>query len=184
MNTKDSSKQPALPALGVVYGFCFLASAILLVLIPVATKPGPPNQGWWTQPALMPSIAISVMVISAAYLFGQHVYKLRQHPELNNDRKLVRNEVFEWLKPFEYFVYYCLYIWLLGIVGYFLSSLIFIVLLCLRTGLRNARWMLVALLSALALVALFRWGLKVWVPVAELYDLFPKDIRIFLMRNF
>ena len=83
MDTKDSSNQLAQPALGVVYGFCFIASAILLVLIPTATDAGPPEQGWWTQPALMPSIAISVMVLSAAYLFGQHIYKLRTNRELN-----------------------------------------------------------------------------------------------------
>lgn len=172
------------PALGVIYGFCFFASALLLILIPVATDTGPPEQGWWTQPALMPTIAISVMVLSAAYLFGKHIYVFRKNPELAVENRLVRNEMFEWLKPFEYFIYYCFYIWLLGIVGYFLSSLIFIIILCIRTGLRNFRWMVVALLSALALVALFRWGLKVWVPVPELYELFPKDIRIFLMRNF
>ncbi len=184
MDTKDSSNQPAQPALGVVYGFCFIASAILLVLIPTATDTGPPEQGWWTQPALMPSIAISVMLLSAAYLFGKHIYRLRTNRELNIENRLIRNEVLEWFKPLEYFIYYCLYIWLLGIVGYFLSSLIFIIILCVRTGLRNAKWMLVALMSAFALVALFRWGLKIWVPVADLYDLFPKNIRIFLMRNF
>ena len=181
MDTKDSSKQPAL---GVIYGFFFIVSAVLLVLIPSATDTGPVEQGWWTQPALMPSIAISVMVLSAAYLFGQHIYKLRRNRELNVENRLVRNEVFEWFKPLEYFIYYCFYIWLLSIVGYFLSSLIFIITLCLRTGLRNAKWMFVALMSAFALVALFRWGLKIWVPVADLYDLFPKNIRIFLMRNF
>ena len=69
-------------------------------------------------------------------------------------------------------------------VGYFLSSLMFIIGLSLRVGLRSRKWMLAGLLFAIALIAMFRWALGVWVPPATLYDLFPKDIRIFLMRNF
>ena len=180
----DSTLTKTRPALGVLYAFNFIASATLLLLIPVATTPGPSNQGWWTQPALMPSLAIGLMVLSSAYLLLQYIMKLRNNTELRVDGQAVTAEVIEWFKPLEFFIYYGLYIWLLGLIGYFLSSLIFIVILSMRVGLRNARWMLVAFLTALALVALFRWGLKVWVPVSELYDLFPKNSRIFLMRNF
>ena len=172
------------PALGILYVLNFAASAVLLVLLPIATKPAPSNQGWWTQPALMPSLALGLMALASAYLVLKHFLSLRGSPELNPDGQSSARELLEWLKPLEFFIYYGLYIWLLGLIGYFLSSLIFIVLLSVRVGLRSARWMLVALLTTVALVALFRWGLKVWVPVSDLYDLFPKDIRIFLMRNF
>jgi len=174
MENNDSIKQPAL---GVVYAFCFIASAILLLLIPVATDTGPPDQGWWTQPALMPSIALSIMVISAAYLLGQHLYQLRKDSSLNSTNRLVSRELLEWLRPLEYFIYYYGYIQLLGYIGYFLASLVFIVVLCLRTGLRSGRWMFIALLSALALLALFRWGLNVWMPISDLYGLLPDGIR-------
>lgn len=180
----DSTLAKPQPALGVLYAFNFIASAVLLLLIPVATKPGPSGQGWWTQPALMPSLAIGLMVLSSAYLLLKYILTLRANAQLRPNNQAATQEVIEWLKPLEFFVYYCLYIWLLGLIGYFLSSLIFIVILSVRVGLRNTRWMITALLTALALVALFRWGLKVWVPVSDLYDLFPKDVRIFLMRNF
>jgi len=174
MENNNSIKQPAL---GVVYAICFIASAILLLLIPVATDTGPPDQGWWTQPALMPSIALSVMVISAAYLLGQHIYHLRKDATLRSKNRSVFRELLEWLRPFEYFIYYFGYIKLLGYIGYFFASLVFIIVLCLRTGLRSGKWMFIALLSALALVALFRWGLSVWMPISDLYDLLPDGIR-------
>ncbi len=180
----DATLSKPQPALGIFYTINFVFSASFLLLIPMATKVGPSNQGWWTQPALMPSLALGLMVLSSAYLLLNYSLKLRANTELRVDSQTVKQELTEWLKPVEFFVYYCLYIWLLGLIGYFLSSLGFIVILSLRVGLRSAKWMLIAFLTALALVALFRWGLKVWVPVSDLYDLFPKNIRIFLIRNF
>lgn len=180
----DSTLSKPQPTLGILYAINFVFSASFLLLVPIATKAGPSNQGWWTQPALMPSLALGLMVLSSAYLLLDYGLKLRANRDLRADKKSVKQELTEWLKPFEFFIYYCLYIWLLGLIGYFLSSLVFIVILSFRVGLRSAKWMLIAFLTALALVALFRWGLKVWVPVSDLYGLFPKNIRIFLMRNF
>ncbi len=170
--------------LGIFYAFTSLFGLIFILLIPSATKPGPASQGWWTQPALMPRLSLWLIALSATYLFGQHLLKLRQRPDLGPSSHSLRAELFQWLRPLEFFMYYLIYIWLLGLVGYFLSSLIFIVTLCLRVGLRSPKWMVISCLTAIALVAMFRWSLQVWIPPAALYDLFPKEARIFLMRNF
>lgn len=179
----DESPQPK-AGLGIFYGFMALFSLIFIILIPTATKPGPEGQGWWTQPALMPSLSLALIAIPAAMLLGQHRLKRHQQPELHPSPENLRAELFQWLRPLEFFGYYVLYIWLLGLVGYFLSSFMFITGLSWRIGLRAPKWMLISFLTALGLIALFRWGLQVWVPAAALYDLFPKEARIFLIRNF
>ena len=172
------------PGTGIFYTFMFVFGVAFLLLIPVETRPGPQGQGWWTQPVLMPTISLWLVALPATYLFVRYIQRLRANNALKPAQSEVNSELIQWVRPLEFFVYYILYIWLLGIVGYFLASLFFIAGLCLRVGLRSSRWMLTSVLFAFALVAMFRWSLEVWVPPAELYDLFPKDIRIFLMRNF
>ena len=179
----DESAKPKV-ALGVFYIFMLISSWFLLALLSYETHPGPQRQGWWTQPILMPGISITLMFLTSAYLVVQHFYKMSQNEDLRHDIDAVLAEIMQWIKPAEYFLYYVGYIWLLGMVGYFLSSLIFIVGLCFRVGLRSTKWMVISLLTAIALIALFRWGLQVWIPPAKLYDLFPKDTRAFLIRKF
>ncbi|MEM7535691.1 MAG: tripartite tricarboxylate transporter TctB family protein [Chloroflexota bacterium] len=172
------------PGTGIFYTFMFIVGVAFLLMLPIQTEQGPPGQGWWTQPVLMPAISLWLVALPATYLFFRYVQKLRANKALQPSQNDVRAELIQWIRPLEFFIYYILYIWLLGIVGYFLSSLIFIIILSLRVGLRSPRWMLASVLFAFALVAMFRWSLEVWIPPAQLYDLFPKDIRIFLMRNF
>ena len=172
------------PATGLFYGFMLLFGVGFLLLVPVATKPGPENQGWWTQPFFMPTLSLLIVAVMAIILSTQHFRARRSTAVRESMRGSLRIELLQWLKPLEFFVYYVLYIWLLGMIGYFLSSLVFILLLSWRVGLRSPKWMVTAFLFAVMLIALFRWGLGVWVPQAELYELFPKDVRIFLMRNF
>ncbi len=181
---KNDTQQNPQAALGVFYALMFLFGAGFLLLIPVETSPGPTGQGWWTQPIFMPAISLLLVAIPATYLFFQYLLKLRNNQELRPTGQHIRFELLQWFKPVEFFVYYVLYIWLLGMVGYFLSSLIFIIGLSIRIGLRSREWMLAGLLFAIALIAMFRWALGVWIPPAALYDLFPKDIGIFLMGNF
>ncbi|MBV7328963.1 tripartite tricarboxylate transporter TctB family protein [Chloroflexi bacterium TSY] len=174
----------ARPGIGIIYGVLLFCGVGFLLLLPVATKAGPKNQGWWTQPAFMPGLSLLVVTISAGYLVIHHIRSKRRTLNRPHQSSRLSAELLQWLKPLEFFVYYIGYIWLLGQIGYFLSSLIFIVMLCIRVGLRSTKWMLTALLFAIALIALFRWGLGVWVPPAELYQLFPREMRIFLMNNF
>jgi len=179
----DHTTEKTIPGTGIFLGFMAVVSITLLLLTPFATKPGPSNQGWWTQPALMPTFSLILFAAAANYLFLQHLWTVRKNG-LQQERSAVLKELTQWVLPLEYFVYYLIYIWLLGLVGYFLSSAIFAIGVSLRVGLRSGRWVLTAILFALALTALFRWGLHIWFPKVALFELFPKEPRIFLSRNF
>jgi len=182
MDTETSTPKPGT---GFFYGFMFLVGLAFLLLVPVLTERGPADQGWWTQPAFMPRLSLILIALTATYLCFQHFRANRSNKlEETKGETTLKSELIQWIKPLEYFIYYIGYIWLLDLIGYFLSSLIFILLLAWRVGLRSPRWMLAGFLFAVSLVAAFRWALGVWVPPAELYELFPKDMRIFLMNNF
>ena len=181
MNTEHQLPKPGT---GIFYGFMFLVGVGLLLLVPIATTPGPETQGWWTQPAFMPRLSLLLIALTATYLCFRHFRTLRAEGTGATVQSGLSTELIQWLRPLEFFVYYIGYIWLLDLIGYFLSSLLFILVLSWRVGLRSRKWMLAGFLFAIALVAMFRWSLGVWVPQAELYGLFSKDIRIFLMNNF
>ena len=89
-----------------------------------------------------------------------------------------------WLRSAEFFFWYVAYIWLLGVVGYGISTFLFVAGLGFRVGLRRPKWLLAALGATLAMTLLFRLGLEIWVPPAVLYDALPKSIGIFLQLYF
>ena len=179
----DDSTEKIEPGTGVLYGIMAGISILLLILLPFQTDSAPAGQGWWTAPALMPTISLVFFAGTAVYLFVQHMIAARRS-NVEVDQAAVRAELFEWLRPLEYFIYYGIYIWLLGLVGYFLSSAIFAVGIAMRVGLRERKWVYFSILFALALTALFRWGLNIFFPAPALFEIMPGGLRTFLIRNF
>ena len=179
----ETNHTKVLPGTGVFLGLTMIVAIGLVLMIPIETSAPPDGQGWWTHPALMPTFSLVFFAATACLLFFQHVRAARKHG-VQNDRAAVSAELIEWVKPFEFFIYYFIYIWLLGIIGYFLSSAIFAVAVGLRVGLNSKRWIYAAIIFALALTALFRWGLNIWFPAPWLFELLPGGLRIFFIRNF
>ncbi|MGB1253224.1 MAG: tripartite tricarboxylate transporter TctB family protein [Candidatus Promineifilaceae bacterium] len=179
----DTTPEKVLPGMGIFLGFITFVSVGLLLLVPVQTSASPPNQGWWTHPALMPTFSLVFFAATSVWLFVQHNRTAQKHG-VQNDRATVSAELIEWAKPLEFFIYYFLYIWLLGMIGYFLSSAIFAVGVGMRVGLRSRRWIYTGIFFALALTAMFRWGLSIWFPAPWLFEQLPSGLRIFFIRNF
>lgn len=159
-------------------------SITLLGLIPAQTRSGPESAGWWTQPWLMPSIALSILVLANVISLLRDGAHLRRVPPSPSEKTEALHQAYGWFRPLEFFAYFMGYLGLLGYLGYFLSTAIFLQFLLYRVGLRTAKWRVMGLLAALCMTAIFRWGLGVWVPTAELYDLFPDAARKFLTRWF
>lgn len=154
----------------------------LLYMLPFETRSGPDNAGWWTQPWLMPAIALTGLFIANAISLARDAVALRHKPAKPEERQTAWAEMRGWFRPLEYFAYFLVYLKSLAHLGYFLSTALFIQFLLYRVGLRTARWRIYGLLAAIALTAIFRWGLGIWVPTADLYDLFPDAVRKFLTR--
>jgi hypothetical protein len=159
-------------------------ATLLLLLLPVQTRSGPASSGWWTQPWLMPGIALSALFVANMVSLISDIVRLRRDPPGEQEKAEAWSEVLGWFRPLEFFAYFLGYLASLAYLGYFLSTALFIQFILYRVKLRTARWRLLGLLAALALTMIFRWGLGIWVPNAELYDLFPDAVRKFLTRWF
>ncbi|MDZ4095390.1 MAG: tripartite tricarboxylate transporter TctB family protein [Paracoccaceae bacterium] len=161
-----------------------LIAVALLALIGQATRWGPANGGWWTRPALAPGIALLGLVFANLVTLWRELADLRANPSTPAERADARDRIAGWLKPLEFLGYFSGYLWALPHLGYFLSTLGFILLLMVRVRLTSRKWLMTGVLAALALTGVFRMGLNVWMPVPEFYGWFPDTLRHTLTRWF
>lgn len=159
-------------------------SLLLLALIGVATRTGQASGGWWTRPAFAPGIALALLVAANLVTLWRDAADLRAHPATAEEWADARAKVLGWLRPAEFLAYYAAYIWAIQHLGYFPATLVFVLGLLWRVGLRAARWIWAGIGLSLLMIAVFRAGLGVWMPAPGLYDLFPDGIRLALMRWF
>lgn len=171
---EETAESPS-PGRLVVAVFFLLFGACGLALLPAFTGTSPGNEGWFTQPWLMPSLALTLLTV-AALIHTLQVWRDRRAVPADGQETLPR-ELWVWLRAAEFFVWYVAYIWLLGVLGYSLSTFVFIAGLGMRVGLRQPRWILAALGMTVAMTLLFRLGLKIWVPAADIYEFLPKGLR-------
>jgi hypothetical protein len=159
-------------------------SVALLALIGVATRHGQSSGGWWTRPALAPGAALAVLMVANLLTLWRDLADLRARPASAAEWMDARDKVFGWLRPVEFLGYFAVYVWAIQHIGYFPSTIVFVLGLLWRVGLTAPRWTLAGFGLAIFMIAVFRAGLGVWMPAPEFYDLFPDDIRLALMRWF
>lgn len=156
----------------------------LLAAIGIATKWGPESAGWWTRPALAPGVALGVLVLANLVTLWRDFVDLRASPATPGEWAEAKARILGWLLPLEFLAYFAVYVWVLQHLGYFPATLVFVLGLQLRVGLTSVRWLLAGALAALAMTAVFRMGLGVWMPAPEFYDWFPEPVRSALLRWF
>lgn len=160
------------------------ASLALLAAIGWQTRHGQVGAGWWTRPWLAPGVALGLLALANLVVLARDLVDLRARPVTPDEKAEARRQFAGWLRPLEFLAYFAAYVGLVPRLGYFPSTLLFILGLLLRLRLRTPVWLLVGLLAALALVGVFRIGLGVWMPAPELYDPFPPALRTILIRWF
>jgi hypothetical protein len=161
-----------------------IVSCGLFALLPWQTRSGPEGSGWWTQPGAMPLIALGLLSLANLETLRRAIRDVRAAPLATQEKQVAQREILGWFRPLEFFGYFLIYLFSLKFVGYFISTAVFIQFLLWRSGLRSTYWRVAGLLAAIAMTGVFRWGLGIWVPTAELYDLFPDAARKFLTRWF
>ncbi len=167
----------------VVALFFLMLGAAGLALMPFQTRSSPGDEGWFTQPWLMPLLAL-ILLFAVSLFYTVNLWRDRINAEAPEGGGTLAGELWAWLRTAEFFLWYVAYIQLLGLIGYGLSTFIFIAGLGFRIGLRGPKWLLAALAATLAMTLLFRLGLKIWVPPAALYELLPSGAGAFLQRYF
>lgn len=89
-----------------------------------------------------------------------------------------------WLRAFEYFFWFMVYVWAVPILGYLLATVLFTVGLALRQGYFRPRQMALAMLLGVVIVLTFKTVLQVKIPGGAIYEHLPDGLRSFMIVNF
>ena len=174
----DQRPNPATRPASATGQWLFSLCAFALVLFLFASIPFQTsffdNVPWYKQPRIWPGIAIVGMLIAGI----GHFFTLRKFSEppetlpFSKDLQLTA-------KALEISLWFILYIFAVGALGYLPSSIAFALFMCWRMEYKSWRFYLYALLLAIAIVAIFKGILQVRIPGGDLYDFLPTDLQRF-----
>ena len=109
---------------------------------------------------------------------------IARRPDHLDTSLLPAGELLRWLRPLEFALYFVAYAASIPWLGYLLSTAVFMPLLGLRAGIRSPSGLGLLAGLGIGIVLVFKTGLEVRMPPGALYDLFPPQVRNFLIRNF
>ncbi len=180
---EEETAQDSAPGRTILALFFLVFGAGGLALMPFQTRIAPGDEGWFTQPWLMPLLTLGLLT-AVSLIYTVRLWRDRNNAIAALTGGTLAGELWMWLRSAEFFLWYVAYIIALGVVGYGFSTFVFIAGLGYRIGLRQPKWLLAALAASIAMTLLFRLGLEIWVPPADLYDILPKSVGIFLQQYF
>lgn len=159
-------------------GNYFFASVFLVFSVFLISQLGSQAQWqssgkWSSQPALWPGIAVIGMTVFAALNW----ISASVSPRIEGRWK----EVASWSKAFEFVAWFMIYVVAVPVLGYLPSTMIFALLLAVRTGYRNRKMLASAMLTAIVTVVVFKSFLQVKVPGGLIYEYLPDFIRSFML---
>jgi len=135
------------------------------------------------QPRFWPAVVLSVLTLFSAIYLVHSVLTYRRN-RTPRDVPVPMAELVEWARPVEYALYFVLYAAAVPLLGYLLATAAFMPLLGRRVGYRTLRPLAGLALIGVGVVLFFKTGLAVKMPPGAVYDLFPADMRNFLIRHF
>ena len=157
----------------IVFALLFLAFALfLLTQLGEQTKIVKRTK-WYAQPSLWPTVAVYGMVIFGALHYISSILS----PRIPGRWR----EVLFWLRSLEYVVYFLIYVFVVPVLGYLPTSVLFALFLCARLGFRAPPIFLAAAAFGASLAIVFRAFLQVKIPAGQIYELLPDTIRAFAL---
>ena len=130
----------------------------------------------FAEPRFWPAISLSAMTLFAALHFIGSALSERIPGRLA--------EVSFWVRSIEYTVWFMAYVLAVPRIGYLPASLIFAVLIAIRSGYRSPRMLCGAAAAAVTTVVVFRSFLQVKIPGGAIYDQFPDGLRQIMLTYF
>jgi hypothetical protein len=159
-----------------VFAVVFLMfSALLLSQLGNQTQ-WVPRANLFAQPMFWPAVSLAGMTCFAA----MHCIGSLCSPRIEGRW----SEVAFWLRSVEYALWFMLYVLLVPVLGYLLSTIIFAVVLSLRAGYRQVGFLAAAALTGFSVVVIFKSLLQVKVPGGQLYEMLPGGLRAFMLTYF
>ncbi len=156
-----------------VFSLFFLLFALVLASQIPEQATWFPRKRFFAQPAFWSMLGIGMMVF-----FGF----IHMCSSLISQRQAGRwQEVLLWSRSLEYCVWFLAYVILVPIIGYLPMSLMMIVTMLWRIGVKDKKIFLICIGVTLAIVIIFKSFLQIKIPGAMLYELFPAAIRNFFI---
>ena len=131
-----------------------------------------------------PLICMVILIPAVLLNFSQSIKQEIINKRLRLPNR-IRYELMQWFKSLEFIIYFLIYTYVISILGYLLSTVIFSVFMTFRLGYRSFFWISSSLITSLCIVLIFRTILQIKTPVnIWLYKYFPEQIEIFMKIYF
>ncbi|MVO18002.1 tripartite tricarboxylate transporter TctB family protein [Parasedimentitalea huanghaiensis] len=130
----------------------------------------------YTQPRFWPAVSLGGMLFFAIL----HSVSSFVSPRIAGRW----SEVWLWIRSLEYAGWFLVYVSLVPLLGYLLSTVFAAAALMLRAGYRDLRTIGTVALVAFGIVVLFKSVLQVNLPGGALYEFLPSTLRSFMLTYF
>jgi hypothetical protein len=160
----------------IVFAWAFLALAVFLLGQLGTQAPWKTGGKVFSQPAFWPTVSLALMAGFAAL----HLLSSALSPRIDGRWE----EVWQWLRSFEYAGWFMACVFAVPMLGYLPCTVLFAVLLGLRTGCRSRRVMVRLTLMAIVIVLVFKAFLHVSIPGGAIYEHLPTGLRSVMLTYF
>ncbi len=154
----------------------FTAIAILLVALLGDQTVWKAKVKFFAQPRFWPAVGVIGMAVFGAL----HLKTLHRNRISRYDLREARI----WFESVEYALWFLVYVWVVPIVGYLPTTLIFAPLLTWRLGYRSRKMLWISVVFSLFVVVLFKSMLQVKIPGGLIYEYLPAGLRSLFILNF
>jgi hypothetical protein len=161
---------------GLAVSLLLVPVVVLIGLAPLATRSQPADKAWFLAPINWPLLGLGVAFVAGASIALRFLSAYRAAP----DKTAFRANAF-WAfggmgRAFEYSGYFCAYLVVVANLGFTIATVLFLQGIFWRSGLRGTKWVLCALILAVATVLIFRVGMGLWFPFPPVLDLLPASV--------
>jgi hypothetical protein len=156
----------------IVFGVLSFAFALFLLTRIGAETTWLDGQPFVRQPAFWPTVAIVGMTVFGAF----ELWSTRRALQAGRVGK-IGPEVLKWFAALEYLGWFLVYVWIVPVLGYLPTTILFCASLTFRLGYRRGRTILAAVVTGVVVVVVFKSLLEVKIPGGIVYDYLPAAIR-------
>lgn len=175
----ETSTTTQLPAHYYFYLLSFIGS-FSLILLQSQQAPGvTTTHGWYSQPFVAPIFGLSIISIFSGIYLLINTRKHFSYLKSVNPIELTFYAISKYRTAIIISVFFYLYILSLSVIGFAPSSFIMILSMLWISNLFDRFWVMMALISVVTLVLVFRVAVNVWLPDVWIYSFLPDSLSEF-----
>lgn len=156
----------------------FIITIYLIYSFPEHTSEIKRSRGWYTQPFVAPLVGLSIL---AFFSFLKVLLVIRPKPSENS----IFKDLIDSLPYYQVVIItgtlFIIYIYAIGVIGFAISTFLFVLALLWLSRLLNWFWAFYALIAVSLIILIFRVGVNIWFPDVVLYEaLFDGELLYFM----